>query len=152
MLRRILVATVATVLILPAIAMATARAAGDPDVRTGTPGDDRLRSGDGLQTLYGLGGNDHLNSGQDGDRIYGGHGDDRIWSGPDDDGTEVDRGGPGNDRLHDDDPHPTAGNDFATLYGGPGHDVCTGHSTTVFHGCEVIHISDATLAATPENG
>lgn len=87
----------------------------------GTPGDDRLRGGRGVDLIRGRGGDDRIRGGYSGDCLYGGAGDDVLfgqWAG------DLIDGGPGDDVIWGGEPEYTTnrhrGRD--TIIGGPGRD------------------------------
>lgn len=86
------------------------------DVLQGAAGRQRLFGGGGRDYLIGKGGPDLLFGGAGDDSADGGAGNDRIR---DDEGHNVGRGGPGNDRL------ASAGSARGGLFGGPGRDRLT---------------------------
>ncbi|MFC5462307.1 peroxidase family protein [Massilia niabensis] len=88
----------------------------DHVVLGGTPGNDTLKGGRGMDTLWGDGGNDILDGGDEADQVHGGDGDDIIT----DHGTPAGaadflRGDNGNDVISN-----GAGNDI--VFGGAGQD------------------------------
>ena len=82
------------------------------DVVLGTPGPDRITTGNGADIVCGGGGADTIDPGADNDHVLGGAGNDVLYG-----YTGADRleGGDGNDRL-------LAGDDDDQLYGGSGAD------------------------------
>jgi hypothetical protein len=86
---------------------------------TGTPGDDRLRGGRGVDLIRGLGGDDSVFGWASGDCLYGGPGDDVLLGNS---GGDLIDGGPGDDRILGGPPefNPSRGRD--TIIGGPGRE------------------------------
>jgi Ca2+-binding RTX toxin-like protein len=108
----------------------------------GTPGDDVIYAGPGVNKIYGLGGNDIIIGGGGSDKIYGGAGNDKIYGGV---GSDVIHGGKGNDTISggrgDDKLYGDGGNDNLKgeigddhLYGGAGNDTASGGM-----GIDVLH-------------
>jgi hypothetical protein len=101
---------------------------------TGTPDDDRLRGGEGVDLIRALAGDDKVLGWAAGDCLYGGPGDDFLLGNS---GGDLISGGPGDDRilggLPEFDPH--RGRD--TISGGPGRD-------TIFAGAadDVVRAAD----------
>jgi Ca2+-binding RTX toxin-like protein len=99
----------------------------------GTAGDDVIDGGNGPDVIRALAGDDLVHGGNSQDRIFGGAGDDSLWV--DKGGNEFQRGGAGNDRLHDF--HRGGG---GTLIGGTGFDRCWVDSREKITDCEVVII------------
>ena len=94
-------------------------------VINGTPGDDRLKGGDGADQINGRGGNDRLEGDDGNDVLLGGAGNDRLEG---DDGADRLFGGAGNDRLEGDDGEDrlSGGDGNDRLDGGDDDDVLAG--------------------------
>jgi hemolysin type calcium-binding protein len=86
---------------------------------TGTPGDDLLRGGSGVDSIRALAGDDRVFGYASADCLYGGPGDDFIIGNSTGD---LIYGGPGDDRIYGGEPefNPRRGRD--TIIGGPGRD------------------------------
>ena len=93
---------------------------GEHVVLGGTAGDDILRGGNGIDTLWGDAGNDRLDGGNEADQVHGGDGDDIIT----DAGTPVG----GSDFLHGDEGNDviSGGMGFDLVFGGGGSDFVIG--------------------------
>jgi Ca2+-binding RTX toxin-like protein len=101
----------------------------------GTPGDDVINGGNGPDVIRALAGDDLVHGNNSRDEIYGGGGDDSLWA--DKGGNEFQKGGPGNDKLHD---FNRGGG--GTLIGGGGFDRCFVDSRDKIIDCEVVIIVD----------
>ena len=105
-------------------------------VMGGTEDVNRLRAGDGDDTLWGDGGNDRLEGGAGNDAIIGGTGNDIITdsSGDDtikgDDGHDVINGGPGLNLIFGGSGNDfvITGNDISEVFAGPGNDFLYGNT------------------------
>lgn len=86
---------------------------------TGTPGDDRLHGGRGVDLIRGLAGDDEVFGYASGDCLYGGRGDDVILGNS---GGDLISGGPGDDRILGGPPEFNPGRGRDTIIGGPGRD------------------------------
>jgi VCBS repeat-containing protein len=93
---------------------------GEHVVLGGTEGNDILRGGNGIDTLWGDGGNDRLDGGNEADQVHGGDGDDIIT----DAGTPVG----GADFLHGDEGNDVISGGMGTdiVFGGGGNDFIIG--------------------------
>jgi Ca2+-binding RTX toxin-like protein len=97
----------------------------------GTAGDDVINGGNGPDVIRALAGDDLVHGGHSLDRIFGGAGNDSLWV--DKGGNEFQRGGTGDDRLHDF--HRGGG---GTLIGDAGFDRCWVDSREKTTDCEVV--------------
>ncbi|WP_270728281.1 calcium-binding protein [Shimia sp. Alg240-R146] len=88
----------------------------NPSIEPTSGGNDKLRGGQGEDTMFGGGGNDTLHGGADDDVLSGDTGSDRVFGGA---GDDIVQGGAGNDKLLG-----NAGDD--TLSGGTGRDFLNG--------------------------
>ncbi|WP_295628923.1 peroxidase family protein [uncultured Nitrosomonas sp.] len=109
---------------------------GEHIVMGGTEGVDRLRAGNGDDTLWGDGGNDRLEGGGGNDSINGGDGNDRITDTTGDDnikggdGHDFINGGAGINLILAGDGHDfvVTGNDSSEVFAGPGNDFIYGNT------------------------
>ena len=111
---------------------------GEHVVLGGTAGNDTLRGGNGIDTLWGDGGNDRLDGGNEADQVHGGDGDDIITDagtpagGADflhgDEGNDVISSGMGNDLVFGGggSDFVITGNDFTEVFAGRGDDFILG--------------------------
>lgn len=137
MKKAVIAAIAAAVLAVPIVAQAGAtpqpKGGPTPEVVRGTPGNDRIHTGNGSQAIYGLAGNDRIGAGRGIDYVYGGRGRDRVFTGSGG-APEKAFGGPGNDVIND----FRSGESPGYLNGGRGHDKCVGDKHDTFISCEVI--------------
>ncbi len=105
-------------------------------VMGGTSGNDRLRAGSGVDTIWGDDGDDRIEGGADGDFLNGGDGDDIITDAFGDDtikggnGNDVINGGPGLNIIFGGEGKDfiVTGNDASEVFAGPGNDFIFGNT------------------------
>jgi len=96
MIKRAIIASAIAVVGLPLLAT-SAHADPKPNIILGTPGDDNLVGTKKADLIVGFHGNDTLTGGRKSDALLGGYGDDTLLAAGKHSGTDLVRGGPGND-------------------------------------------------------
>ena len=146
--RRVLIALLATAIVVTGVPAAAKTIRGTPkgetirgtkkadrlygrgghDRITGLAGRDRLYGGDGDDKLHGSAGKDRLYAGNGNDRLYGDSDRDLLNAGPGDDmvyggaGDDVLHGGAGSDQFNTNEGFPTGGDGNDTIYARDGEE------------------------------